>query len=113
MEPQTTLNEPIIEFDAKPKEILDLKIYIDFQKCTGCGYCEEICPFGLLKRDFTGKYRIINAEACTECSACKRNCPEQAIFMQEQKGCGCLWDTINRKKNKGVSPLDSNDCCCG
>ena len=58
--------------------------------------CEKCLP----------KYEIKHPELCTECSACFRNCPTQAIMMQEQKGCGCLWDARQRAKNPG-----SNTCC--
>ena len=47
-----------------------------------------------------------NLEKCTECSACFRNCPTQAIMMQEQKGCGCLWDARQRAKGS-----QQNSCC--
>ncbi|TFF89013.1 MAG: 4Fe-4S dicluster domain-containing protein [Promethearchaeota archaeon] len=87
---------------------LDLRIIINPSKCIGCGLCEEICPFGLPQRQDDGKYSINNPKECTECSACQRNCPTQAIIMQEQQGCGCLWDA--RKRTKGGSK--DNSCCC-
>ncbi len=97
------------------RNVEGLKIYIDFNQCNGCGLCAEVCPFGLPKKDFTGKYDILEVKLCTECSACQRNCPNQAIILQEQKGCGCLWDTIGRQKNakKGNSDCssESNNCC--
>jgi len=83
-------------------------IFIDTSKCTGCGLCGEICPFGLPQSNDTGKYEIKKSELCIECSACARNCPTQAIIMQEQKGCGCLWDARQRKKN----PNNDNCGCC-
>ncbi|TXT65725.1 MAG: hypothetical protein BAJALOKI3v1_70027 [Promethearchaeota archaeon] len=85
---------------------LNLKIAIDPSKCIGCGLCEEICPFGLLKEENDGTYNIGEPEKCTECSACERNCPTHAIIMQEQKGCGCLWDARKRSKK------NNNECCC-
>ena len=98
-------------FEPSQLQLLEVKISVDFEKCTGCGLCAEVCPFGLPQRDFTGKYTIKYVEKCTECSACKRNCPVQAIFLKEQKGCGCLWDTINRRKNGNASDSDES-CCC-
>jgi len=73
-------------------------IYIDIEKCIGCGLCSEICPFGLPKKALNGKFEIEQVELCVECSACQRNCPKDAIIMEEQKGCGCLWNVRNRKK---------------
>jgi len=87
---------------------LNLRIVIDPSKCIACGLCEEICPFGLPQKENDGTYTIRSPEECTECSACQRNCPTQAIIMQEQQGCGCLWDA--RKNSKGKS--NDTSCCC-
>lgn len=86
---------------------LNTKIFISESKCTGCGLCGDICPFGLPQPTNNGKFDIKNPELCTECSACQRNCPTQAIILQEQKGCGCLWDARQRLKNP------NNTCNCG
>ena len=80
------------------------KIQINQEKCIGCGLCDEVCPFGLPKRDSGGKFVITRSFLCTECSACQRNCPTQAIIMMEQKGCGCLWNVKARKKGE-------KNCC--
>jgi MinD superfamily P-loop ATPase len=73
------------------------RVWINTLKCTGCGTCAEVCPFGLPKQDDSGTWVISLVEACTDCSACKRNCPAGAIVMTEQAGCGCLWDVASRK----------------
>lgn len=88
------------------------KIYIFPYLCTFCGLCAEVCPFGLPHQGSNKKYEISKPELCTECSACKRNCPEQAIIMQERKGCGCLWDVINRRKSKDkIEIINCDDSC--
>ncbi|MFX1589354.1 MAG: 4Fe-4S binding protein, partial [Promethearchaeota archaeon] len=81
--------------------------FIEPSRCTGCGLCGEICPFGLPASNSDGKFEISNPELCTECSACSRNCPTQAIIMQEIEGCGCLWNARARAKNEKKS------CNCG
>ncbi len=95
--------------------IVDLKneaprVRINETACTGCGICAEVCPFGLPVRSDTGKFTIPRPDLCTECSACKKNCPEKAVVMQEQKGCGCLWDVTRRRISKGKGTGGS---CCG
>jgi len=96
--------------NIKNKKIdTNVKIYIDENLCISCGICEEICPFGLAERNIRNKYEITKPDLCTECSACSRNCPVQAIFLQERKGCGCLWDIKNRKKGNDYC----GDSCCG
>ncbi|MGV9172232.1 MAG: 4Fe-4S binding protein [Promethearchaeia archaeon] len=86
---------------------LDIRIFINPSKCIGCGLCEELCPFELPKDDGKGKYYVETPENCTECSACQRNCPVDAIILQEQKGCGCLWDAKQKIKEK-----NSISKCC-
>ena len=85
----------------------NIRISIDLSKCTGCDLCGEICPFGLPRSNDSGKFEISEPDLCTECSACQRNCPAQAIIMQEQLGCGCLWDARKRLNNKD----ESCNCC--
>jgi ferredoxin len=87
--------------------VLDLRIMIDHSKCKGCGLCNEICPFGLPQKGDSGAYEITLAEKCIECSACQRNCPENAIIMNEQKGCGCLWNARERAKGE----KSTKKCC--
>ncbi|TFG30508.1 MAG: 4Fe-4S dicluster domain-containing protein [Promethearchaeota archaeon] len=89
-----------------PQAIKLPRIFISVSACIGCGLCGEVCPFGLPQPVNSGKYGIAHPELCTECSACFRNCPTQAIMMQEQKGCGCLWDARQRAKNP-----QQNSCC--
>lgn len=52
-------------------------IRIDIEKCTGCGNCVNVCPFGaiILKED-----KAFITEACTLCGACVESCPESAII---------------------------------
>jgi len=88
-------------------DLLSIKIFISESKCTGCGLCEEVCPFGLPQPSENGKFEINDPKLCTECSACQRNCPTQAIVLQEVKGCGCLWNARAQAKNP------SNACDCG
>ena len=91
------------------------KISIDQDLCIKCGICVEVCPFGLPQKTSDNRYIIPHPELCTECSACKKNCPVEAILLDEQKGCGCLWDVIARKKGKKSNCGDTdpdNSCCC-
>ena len=110
------MTEIELDFSKIMDSLENVKILINTTICNGCGLCGEICPFGLPHPNSSGKFEIKKPELCTECSACQRNCPTNAIIMQEQKGCGCLWDTRQRKKNAKSnntcsSPSD-NSCCC-
>lgn len=103
----TNMTETTLNSCCTPNEVENVRIFINTSKCSGCGLCGELCPFGLPKPNSAGKFEVKKPELCTECSACQRNCPTQAINMQEQKGCGCLWDAKQRLKNS-----DENCKCC-
>lgn len=55
------------------------KIYIDIEKCIGCGACEAVCPKSFKMEDgkakFTGKL-----DKCT--NEAKDACPVQAISVK-------------------------------
>lgn len=87
--------------------VLNIRIMIKEPDCTGCGLCAEICPFGLPQSNGNGKFEILHPELCTECSACQRNCPVHAIILNEQKGCGCLWNARIQAK----SSTQTSNCC--
>ena len=107
------MTESELKISLDKLSIKDFKIYIDENLCSGCGLCGELCPFGLPKPLENGKYDIKNPKLCTECSACKRNCPENAIIMNEKKGCGCLWNARAKAKNSKSGNKDISSCACG
>ncbi|MBR1864192.1 MAG: EFR1 family ferrodoxin [Ruminococcus sp.] len=45
-------------------------------KCTGCGRCEIVCPFGSISLK---DGRPVWADRCTHCMACINGCPARAI----------------------------------
>jgi len=51
--------------------------FIDKEKCTQCGLCQEQCRFNAIK-DFK-----VNHFSCEGCGFCYNICPEGAITMQE------------------------------
>ncbi len=59
-------------------------IYIDSERCTGCGACVEVCPDGAiwLVKDVNRHYAEIDQSLCRACQACIEVCPEGAIRVE-------------------------------
>jgi len=53
---------------------------VDENKCTGCGTCIQVCPYGALRKNEKGFAEVIVA-ACKGCGCCGATCPEGAITM--------------------------------
>jgi ferredoxin len=54
-------------------------IYIDGEKCAGCGVCEDVCPVEAVQAS-NGVARI-DQDRCNECEACVEACPNEAILV--------------------------------
>jgi len=81
------------------KNVVTLKL--DAGRCTGCGFCLNVCPRGVIARQGR-KTAIVEKDNCIECGACARNCPAGAITVQA--GVGCATAILSR----------SGECCeCG
>ena len=59
-----------------------MTIIIDLEKCTGCGSCEPVCPFGVIEV-VDEKAQV--KEGCNLCGACVDACVEDAITIEEVK----------------------------
>jgi MinD superfamily P-loop ATPase len=55
--------------------------FIDQEKCTHCGKCQELCRFDAI--DKLDESYIVNGFACEGCSVCSHFCPVDAIEMRE------------------------------
>jgi heterodisulfide reductase subunit A2 len=53
---------------------------VDENKCSGCGTCIQVCPYGALRKNDRGYAEVIVA-ACKGCGCCGATCPEGAISM--------------------------------
>jgi len=54
-------------------------IWIDLDKCIGCGNCVPLCPFGLL--ELTGD-KVQISDGCNLCGACRGACDYDAIVIE-------------------------------
>jgi len=61
-------------------------VYIDGERCTGCGVCVEVCPTSAIRlvEDIVGRHAQIDRAVCRECQACIQVCPEEAIRVEAE-----------------------------
>ena len=60
-----------------------IKAEVNLDKCTSCGVCAKVCPYGAIEVDVKAKTgaHIITA-ACAGCGACAAECKFEAITIQ-------------------------------
>jgi 6-hydroxynicotinate reductase len=56
---------------------------IDQEKCKGCGFCEEVCPLGVITVEGR-KVRI--SEGCVDCKSCMKVCPHDVFSPETDEG---------------------------
>ena len=86
---------------------------IDQGRCTGCGFCLNVCPHEAIALD-DKKAAVQDLDACMECGACAKNCPAGAIAVQS--GVGCAYAIINGMitggpPDCGCEDNDKTSCC--
>ena len=69
-------------------------VYVDRERCKGCGFCVEFCPQDclVLSPEFNTKgYHppvLKDEDACTGCDLCALYCPDFAIFSARIQSAG-------------------------
>lgn len=68
-------------FEHKTKNYSD-KLYVDEDKCIGCGKCEKLCPMNNIR--IVDK-KVAQNNQCTMCYRCINNCQKQAMTLLGKK----------------------------
>ncbi len=56
------------------------KAVVDYDKCSGCGICNDLCRFSAI--EFTENKPVIDEYACEGCGLCTIACPDGAIVIE-------------------------------
>lgn len=74
------------------------KAQIDYEKCVGCGKCDEICPQGAIK------YHKVKRIRCIGCGKCAKVCSKCAIsYIAESRE---LNEILPPLLNKGIDCIE-------
>jgi len=56
---------------------------IEYERCTGCRKCHEVCPLDIITwNEKKGKPVVAYPSECQLCFICQEECPEEAIKVK-------------------------------
>ncbi|MEA2095358.1 MAG: 4Fe-4S binding protein [Candidatus Cloacimonadota bacterium] len=55
---------------------------VNDSRCTGCGYCEQICAYNAIEVDLEKEIAIVNEALCKGCGACVASCRCGALDLR-------------------------------
>ncbi|MBQ4463919.1 MAG: ferredoxin family protein [Eubacterium sp.] len=58
-----------------------MSVFINTDKCTGCGKCTEVCPGNLIKLSGDKKAYLKHPQDCWGCTSCIKECEFSAIYF--------------------------------
>ncbi len=77
---------------TKPEKKARGSVFIENERCKGCGYCVEFCPAHILtmSNKFNAKGHhypeVIQDGKCNACDLCGMYCPDFAIHSERKPG---------------------------
>ena len=63
-------------------EVEAVTAFVDEAVCSGCGYCEAVCPYGAIEIDPKRKVAKVNEALCKGCGICTVNCLSKALQLR-------------------------------
>lgn len=59
-----------------------MTIEFDYEKCTGCKRCYELCPLDIIAWNDEGRPTVKYPDECQLCFICQEECPEKAVKVK-------------------------------
>jgi len=59
-------------------------VKVDFEKCTGCSECFNVCPSEVFDEPVDGKTVLARQQECVGWQAWVSACPEECIVVDEE-----------------------------
>jgi len=78
-----------LTYDYKTMWKGEYRAAVDESACTGCGACEDRCPFDAVAVDHRS-IAAVDAEACYGCGICRSACPTEALTLKDRAAGGVL-----------------------
>jgi len=81
------------------------KIFIDSERCKGCGLCVAVCPKQIMaisrKSNKNGYFPAeTDNSKCNGCAACALMCPDAVIEVYRDESSSIVEKTVPRAKSK-------------
>ncbi|MFZ5639121.1 MAG: DUF362 domain-containing protein [Bacillota bacterium] len=101
--PSNALLERLPDFVVKGfLGVLKARPEVDPDKCTGCEFCVQNCPVGVM--ELQDRVPAIEYDKCISCLCCQELCPRQAVELKQHHPAGKLLAAViggyKRRRNR-------------
>lgn len=97
--PSNAMMEKMPDFVIKSLlGVLTARPEVDPAKCTGCEFCVQNCPVGVMR--LQNKVPVIEYDQCISCLCCQELCPQRAVELKQQHLVGRLLAAVMKYRKR-------------